>query len=161
MTAMAAARGRTSAGVLLYRRADDGLEVLIGHMGGPFWARKDDGGWSIPKGEYDDGEDPRACALREFEEETGTLLSPDELAELGDVRLKSGKPVTAWAVEGDLDADAITSNEFEVEWPPRSGRMERYPECEQARWMSLAQARRLMLPSQLPLLDALEAKLDR
>jgi predicted NUDIX family NTP pyrophosphohydrolase len=112
----------------------------------------------IPKGRVEAGEQPVEAALREFEEETGTRLSsvPFELAK---VRQAGGKMVEAFAVEGDLDAGAITSNEFELEWPPRSGRMERFPECEQARWMSLAQARDLMLPSQLPLLDALEAKL--
>ena len=110
-----------SAGILLYRLVDGEPEVLIVHPGGPFWARKDAGAWSIPKGEHGDDEDAQACALREFEEETGTALSPAALADLGSVRQKSGKQVTAWAVEGDLDADAIVSNTFELEWPPALG----------------------------------------
>jgi predicted NUDIX family NTP pyrophosphohydrolase len=147
-----------SAGVLLFRERDGEIEVLLIKPGGPFWRNKHAGAWMIPKGRVEAGEQPVEAALREFEEETGTRLSsvPFELAK---VRQAGGKMVEAFAVEGDLDADAITSNEFELEWPPRSGRMERFPECEQARWMSLAQARDLMLPSQLPLLDALEAKL--
>ena len=112
----------------------------------------------IPKGRVEHGEEPVEAALREFEEETGTRLTSVPI-ELAKVRQSGGKWVEAFAVEGDLDEDAVTSNEFEIEWPPRSGRLERFPECEQARWMSLAQARELMLPSQLPLLDALEAKL--
>jgi predicted NUDIX family NTP pyrophosphohydrolase len=147
-----------SAGVLLFRERDGETQVLLIKPGGPFWRNKDVGAWMIPKGRVEAGERPVEAALREFEEETGTRLSsvPFELAK---VRQAGGKMVEAFAVEGDLDADAIASNEFELEWPPRSGRMERFPECEQARWMSLADARELMLPSQLPLLDALEAKL--
>jgi predicted NUDIX family NTP pyrophosphohydrolase len=148
-----------SAGILLYRLSDGEPEVLIVHPGGPFWARKDAGAWSIPKGEYDDGEDPRACALREFEEETGTALSPAELAELGDVRLKSGKQVTAWAVEGDLDAGAIVSNTFEMEWPPRSGRMQEFPEVDRAGWFGLDQASEKLNPAQVAFLDRLRDRL--
>jgi predicted NUDIX family NTP pyrophosphohydrolase len=147
-----------SAGVLLFRKRDGEIQVLLIKPGGPFWRNKNAGAWMIPKGRVEPGELPAEAALREFEEETGTRLTrvPFELAK---VRQAGGKWVEAFAVEGDLDADAITSNDFEIEWPPRSGRMERFPECELARWMSLAQARELMLPSQLPLLDALEAKL--
>jgi predicted NUDIX family NTP pyrophosphohydrolase len=147
-----------SAGVLLYRERDGETQVLLIKPGGPFWRNKDVGAWMIPKGRVEPGEAPAEAALREFEEETGTKLTsvPFELAK---VRQAGGKLVEAFAVEGDLDADAISSNDFEIEWPPRSGRLERFPECEQARWMSLAQAREYMLPSQLPLLDALEAKL--
>jgi predicted NUDIX family NTP pyrophosphohydrolase len=148
-----------SAGILLYRLSDGEPEVLIVHPGGPFWARKDAGAWSIPKGEYDDGEDPQACALREFEEETGTALSPAELAELGDVRLKSGKQVTAWAVEGDLDAGAIVSNTFEMEWPPRSGRMQEFPEVDRAGWFGLDQASEKLNPAQVAFLDRLRDRL--
>jgi predicted NUDIX family NTP pyrophosphohydrolase len=149
-----------SAGILLYRLRDGGPEVLLVHPGGPFWARKDAGAWSIPKGEYDDAEDPQAGALREFEEETGTALSPAALADLGTVRLKSGKRVAAWAVEGDLDADTIASNTFELEWPPRSGRMQTVPEVDRAGWFGLAEAREKLNPAQGAFLDRLSDLLD-
>src|SRR6185312_7484741 len=110
---------RTSAGVLLWRRGPDGVEVLIGHMGGPFWAKKDAGGWSIPKGEYGEGEEAFAVALREFEEELGSPCPADDFTPLGEVKA-SGKTLTVWAAEGDLDATACVSNTFEIEWPPRS-----------------------------------------
>jgi predicted NUDIX family NTP pyrophosphohydrolase len=127
--------------------------VLLVHPGGPFWASKDAGAWSIPKGEYDDGDDPRACALREFEEELGTPLPAGaELTELGSVKLKSGKQITAYAVEGDLDADAITSNTFTMEWPPRSGRTREFPEVDRAGWFDLEQAREKLNPAQAELL---------
>jgi predicted NUDIX family NTP pyrophosphohydrolase len=127
-------------------------EVLLVHPGGPFWAKKDAGAWSIPKGEYED-DDARACALREFEEELGTPL-PDgaELADLGTVKLKSGKQITAFAVEGDLDADAITSNTFTMEWPPRSGRSREFPEVDRAGWFDLETAREKLNPAQAELL---------
>ena len=144
-----------SAGILLYRLADGEPEVLIVHPGGPFWARKDAGAWSIPKGEYDDAEDAQVCALREFEEETGTALSPAELADLGSVRLKSGKQVAAWAVEGDLDPAAIVSNTFEMEWPPRSGSRQEFPEVDRAGWFGLDEAREKLNPAQTPFLDRL------
>jgi predicted NUDIX family NTP pyrophosphohydrolase len=144
-----------SAGILLYRLRDGELEVLLVHPGGPFWARKDAGAWSIPKGEYGDDEDPQACALREFEEETGTALNPAELADLGGVRLKSGKQVAAWAVEGDLDADAIVSNTFELEWPPRSGRTQEFPEVDRAGWFGLEEAREKLNAAQAAFLDRL------
>jgi predicted NUDIX family NTP pyrophosphohydrolase len=147
-----------SAGVLLFRERDGETQVLLIKPGGPFWRNKDAGAWMIPKGRVEPGEQPAEAALREFEEETGTRLTSVPFA-LAKVRQAGGKLVEAFAVEGDLDADAVTSNEFEIEWPPRSGRRERFPECERARWMSLAQAREYMLPSQLPLIDALEAKL--
>jgi predicted NUDIX family NTP pyrophosphohydrolase len=144
-----------SAGILLYRLGEDGPEVLLVHPGGPFWARKDAGAWSIPKGEHTEDEDAQACALREFEEETGTALTPAALADLGTVRLKSGKLVTAWAVEGDLDADAITSNTFESEWPPRSGRMQEFPEVDRAGWFGLEAASEKLNPAQGAFLDRL------
>jgi predicted NUDIX family NTP pyrophosphohydrolase len=144
-----------SAGILLYRLRDGAPEVLIVHPGGPFWARKDAGAWSIPKGEYDDAEDAQACALREFEEETGTALSPTALAELGSIRLKSGKQVTAWAIEGDLDADAITSNTFELEWPPGSGNTREFPEVDRAGWFGLEAASAKLNPAQGAFLDRL------
>lgn len=148
-----------SAGILLFRMRDGQTEVLLIKPGGPFWRKKDVGAWMIPKGKVEHGEQVAEAALREFEEETGTRLTSVPFA-LAKVRQAGGKWVEAFAVEGDLDADAIRSNDFEIEWPPHSGRLERYPECEQARWMSLADARRYMLPSQLPLIDALEAKLE-
>jgi predicted NUDIX family NTP pyrophosphohydrolase len=144
-----------SAGILLYRIRDGEPEVLVVHPGGPFWARKDAGAWSIPKGEHDDDEDAQACALREFEEETGTALTPAALADLGTVRLKSGKLVAAWAVEGDLDADTITSNTFELEWPPRSGRTREFPEVDRAGWFGLEAAREKLNPAQGAFLDRL------
>jgi predicted NUDIX family NTP pyrophosphohydrolase len=127
--------------------------VLLVHPGGPFWANKDAGAWSIPKGEHDEGDDPRACARREFEEELGTPLPGDaELTELGTVKLKSGKQITAYAVEGDLDADSITSNTFTMEWPPRSGRTREFPEVDRAGWFDLARAREKLNPAQAELL---------
>jgi len=145
---------KRSAGILLYR--DD--EVLLVHPGGPFWAKKDAGAWSIPKGEYEPGDDPRACALREFEEELGTALpAGTQLAELGDVRQKSGKVITAYAAAGDLDADAITSNTFTIEWPPRSGRMQDFPEVDRAGWFGYDEAREKLNPAQAELLVRLTA----
>jgi predicted NUDIX family NTP pyrophosphohydrolase len=130
-------------------------EVLLVHPGGPFWAKRDEGAWSIPKGEYEDGEDPRACALREFEEELGTPLAATELVELGSVRQKNGKLVTAWAADGDLDASAIRSNTFTLEWPPRSGRMREFPEVDRAAWFGLEEAREKINAAQSALLDRL------
>ena len=128
-------------------------EVLLVHPGGPFWAKKDAGAWSIPKGEHEEGDDPRACALREFEEELGTPLPAGaELTELGTVKLRSGKRVTAFAVEGDLDADAISSNTFTMEWPPRSGNVREFPEVDRAGWFDLARAREKLNPAQAELL---------
>ena len=150
---------RRSAGILLYRVAAGEPEVLLVHPGGPYWARKDAGAWSIPKGEYDDGEDPQACALREFEEETGTALPPGELIELGDVKQKGGKVVTAWVAEGDLDADAVSSNTFTMEWPPRSGRTAEFPEIDRAGWFGIATAREKLVPAQTELLDRLLERL--
>jgi predicted NUDIX family NTP pyrophosphohydrolase len=144
-----------SAGILLYRIREGEPEVLIVHPGGPFWARRDEGAWSIPKGEHSDDEDAQACALREFEEETGTRLPADALADLGSARLKSGKLVAAWAVEGDLDADAIASNTFELEWPPRSGRTQAFPEVDRAGWFDLDTAREKLNPAQGAFLDRL------
>ena len=145
---------RTSAGVLLYRRATDGVEVLIGHMGGPFWAKKDAGGWSIPKGEYEDGEEPFAVALREFEEELGSPCPATDFSPLGDVRA-SGKVLTVWAAEGDLDATACVSNTFELEWPPRSGRFQEFPEIDRAAWLPLEEARTKLVKGQVGFLDRL------
>jgi len=152
---------RRSAGILLYRRAGAEPEVLLVHPGGPFWARKDDGAWSIPKGEYRDDEDPRAAALREFEEELGTAPpdDADALLDLGEVRQRSGKVVTAYALEGDLDASAITSNTFAMEWPPRSGKTQEFPEVDRAGWFAPAAARAKLVHAQAELVDRLLERL--
>jgi predicted NUDIX family NTP pyrophosphohydrolase len=149
----------TSAGILLYRTTIGAPEVLLVHPGGPFWARKDLGAWSIPKGEYAADEDPRAAALREFEEELGSAPPAGALLELESVRLKSGKQVTAWALEGDLDVSDVVSNPFELEWPPRSGRTQEFAEVDRAEWFGLAAARVKLNPAQAPFVDRLEALL--
>ncbi len=149
----------TSAGILMYRRRGSGIQVLLVHPGGPFWRNKDAGAWSIPKGEYTAQEDAEAAARREFGEELG-LEASGELEPLGEVRQKGGKRVTAFALEGDLDPSAIRSNEFEMEWPPRSGRSQSFPEIDRAAWFTLVEARERILASQGPLLDRLAAKYD-
>ncbi len=151
---------KRSAGLLLYRRTGDGdVEVLIGHMGGPFWARKDDGGWSIPKGEYDDGEDPFAVALREFEEELGSPCPATDFEPLGEVRQASGKRLTVWGAEGDFDATTAKSNTFEMEWPPRSGRTQEFPEIDRAAWFPVDVARAKLVKGQVAFLDRLLERL--
>jgi predicted NUDIX family NTP pyrophosphohydrolase len=150
---------RRSAGLLLYRRRDGAVELLLVHPGGPLWARRDAGAWSIPKGEVDEGEDPRAVALREFEEETGHPAPRGELVALGEVRQRGGKLVTAWAAAGDLDPAAITSNTFTLEWPPRSGRRREFPEVDRAGWFDPATAREKLLAAQAELVDRLLAAL--
>ncbi|MEO8383101.1 MAG: NUDIX domain-containing protein [Acidobacteriota bacterium] len=145
---------KTSAGILLYRRRDE-LEVFLVHPGGPFWARKDLGAWSLPKGEPAEGEDPLAAAVREFAEETGCRLVEGELRRLEPLRQKSGKTVHAWALEGDCDAAAIRSNVFTMEWPPRSGQVQEFPEVDRAAWFTLEEARRRILNGQEPFLDQL------
>ncbi len=144
--------------MLLYRRAPD-LQVLLGHMGGPFWARKDEGAWSIPKGEHDDGEDALAAARREFEEELGSPVPAESLTPLGELRAGS-KLLSVWAAEGDLDADAVVSGTFPLEWPPRSGRVQQFPEIDRAAWFGLAEARVKLVGGQVPYLDRLVALLD-
>lgn len=144
-----------SAGILLYRRGTRGLEVLLVHPGGPFWANRDAGAWQIPKGKIDEGEELLAAALREFEEELGVALR-GEPRPLTRIRQAAGKWVDSFAVEGDLDARTIVSQTFEMEWPPRSGRMQAFPEIDRAGWFGLGEARGMMLASQLPLLDELE-----
>jgi predicted NUDIX family NTP pyrophosphohydrolase len=147
-----------SAGLLLYRESvAGGVEVLLVHPGGPFWARKDAGSWSIPKGEYVDGEDPAARAEEEFAEELGQRPPPGPRLDLGEVRQAGGKRVRAWAVHGDIDARATSSNTFEMEWPPRSGEHRSFPEVDKAAWFSLADARTKLLTGQLPLLERLES----
>jgi predicted NUDIX family NTP pyrophosphohydrolase len=152
---------RTSAGILLYRLRPAGPEVLLGHMGGPFWAKKDDGGWSIPKGEHGPDEEPIAVARREFEEELGSPVPADELVPLGELRVTSGKRLTVWAAEGDLDAAATRSNTFELEWPPRSGRRQEFPEIDRAAWFTLDAARSKLVAGQVPFLDRLRDELAR
>src|SRR3954469_2556425 len=150
---------KRSAGILLYRQGADGPEVLLVHPGGPFWAKKDAGAWSIPKGEYEDGEEPQACALREFEEETGTAPPSEALVELGEVRQKNGKRVTAWAAEGDLDAGGGGSNTVTMQWAPRSGRMQEFPEIDRAGWFGADEARAKLIPAQAALVDRLLERL--
>ena len=150
---------KRSAGILLYRVMRGAPEVLLVHPGGPFWARRDAGAWSIPKGEYEPGDDPRTCALREFEEETGAALPPGELIDLGDVKQKGGKVVSAWAAEGDLDADAVRSNTFTMEWPPRSGRTVEFPEIDRAGWFGVDAAREKLVAAQAEFLDRLLERL--
>lgn len=144
-----------SAGLLLYRRAPT-LEILLGHMGGPYFARRDDGAWSIPKGEYDPDEEPLAAARREFTEEFGAVApAGDRYRPLGDIRQRNGKQVTAWAVEADFDVTTLVSNTFEIEWPPRSGRRQSFPEIDRAGWFDVETARRKMVAGQQTLLDRL------
>jgi predicted NUDIX family NTP pyrophosphohydrolase len=145
---------KRSAGILMYRRGGAGVEVLLVHPGGPFWARKDLGAWSIPKGEYAAGEEPLAVAMREFEEETGARPSGDFLP-LGESVQPGRKIVTAWAVEGDFDVGALKSNLFEMEWPPKSGRKTSFPEVDRAEWFPIEDARKKILPGQNPFIDRL------
>ena len=147
---------RRSAGIVLHRRRGERLEVLLVHPGGPAWAGRDVGAWSIPKGEYLDGEDPLAAARREFEEEMGTTPPAGEATDLGEIRQKSGKRVRGWAIAGDLDAAQIHSNTCLVEWPPRSGKRIEIPEVDRAEWFVLHDAREKINPGQVPLLDRLE-----
>jgi predicted NUDIX family NTP pyrophosphohydrolase len=151
---------KTSAGILLFRRGSAGVEVLLVHPGGPFWKNKDEGAWSIPKGEFASGEDPLAAASREFEEETGVHLAPARLIALGEVKQAGGKLVRAWAAEGDLDASAIRSNTFSLEWPPKSGRSQEFPEVDRAAWFQLSEARKKLLKGQVPLLERFEKTLE-
>jgi predicted NUDIX family NTP pyrophosphohydrolase len=148
----------TSAGLLLFREERDGaLEVLLGHMGGPFWARRDAGAWSIPKGELDDGEDPLSGARREFAEELGHPPPAGRVVELGEIRQRAGKRVVAFAAEGDFDPARLRPGTFEMEWPPRSGRRQEFPEIDRVAWFDLATARGRIVQGQVPLLDRLAA----
>jgi predicted NUDIX family NTP pyrophosphohydrolase len=150
----------SSAGILMYRRTGPGLEVLLVHPGGPFWRNKDKGAWSIPKGEMDEGEDAAAAARREFLEETGVAIS-GELEPVGEIRQRSGKRVVAFAVEGDINAAAIKSNRFEIEWPPKSGKMQSFSEIDRAGWFDLPGAHARILEGQRPLLDRLSDLVGR
>jgi predicted NUDIX family NTP pyrophosphohydrolase len=148
--------GRTSAGILLWRRNGGRLEVLLGHNGGPFWAKKDHGHWTVLKGEAEPGEELEAVARREFAEETSHELPEGPMIGLGEIVQKSGKLVVAWAVEGDLDPAAAVSNTFEMEWPPRSGRVQQFPEIDRVEWFAPDEARRRLKAAQVPFLDRLE-----
>ena len=149
----------TSAGILLFRGGGDAIEVLLAHPGGPYWSRKDLGAWSIPKGEVEAGEEPRACALRELGEELGSDLglAPSDLIELGSVRQKGGKLVHCWAAEADLDPAELRSDTFTLEWPPRSGVEREFPEVDRVGWFDPEEARRRINPAQVELLDRLTA----
>jgi len=147
---------KRSAGLLLYRRRDEAVEVFLVHPGGPFWAKKDLGAWSIPKGEYGEDEDPVSPAQREFEEENGSA-APADPKPLGELKPAGGKVVLAWAAEGDCDPEKLLSNQCQIEWPPRSGRMIDIPEVDRAAWFSLEDAREHILKSQQPFLDRLVA----
>ncbi|NIV71373.1 MAG: NUDIX domain-containing protein [Calditrichae bacterium] len=151
---------KQSAGILMYRYRNDEIQVFLVHPGGPFWAKKDDGAWSIPKGEYSADEDALETAKREFEEETGFTLQ-GKFQELPEIKQKGGKLVKAWVVKGDCDPQKIRSNTFKMKWPPRSGREQEFPEIDKAEWFSLATARQKILKSQAPLLDLLEEMLMR
>lgn len=151
---------KRSAALLVYRQRPDGIQVFLVHPGGPFWAKKDLGAWSIPKGELEETEDGLAAAKREFLEEVGQTVDGEFIA-LAPVKQKGGKVVHAWAVEGEVDEAAIKSNEFGMEWPPRSGRKARFPEVDRGQWFTIAEARKRLLSGQLPILDELAAKLDR
>jgi predicted NUDIX family NTP pyrophosphohydrolase len=146
-----------SAGILLFRRDGGEVRFLLVHPGGPFWTRRDAGAWSIPKGGIEGEEEPRACAIRELEEELGAApeLDPGELIELGQVKQKAGKVVEAWAAEGEFDPAALASNTFAMEWPPRSGKRQEFPEVDQAEWFDLEAAREKILPAQAEFLDRL------
>lgn len=148
---------KRSAGILLFRRNGGEPEFLLVHPGGPFWAKKDAGAWSIPKGKIEGAEEPQACAIRELEEELGPApeLDPGALIELGTIRQKAGKVVEAWAAEADFDPATLASNSFSVEWPPRSGRQREFPEVDRAEWFAIEQAREKILPAQAELLDRL------
>jgi predicted NUDIX family NTP pyrophosphohydrolase len=155
---MGAAMAQVSAGILMWRRRPaGGPEVLLGHFGGPYWAQSDAGAWAIPKGLIEPGEEAETAARREFAEELG-VAPVGPLVPLGRIRQKGGKWVEAFALEGDLDAGAIVSNAFTLEWPPKSGRVQAFPEIDRAGWFDLAAARDKILPSQLPILDLFEAR---
>lgn len=152
---------KRSAGILMYRRRGDDPQVLLVHPGGPFWSNRDDGAWSIPKGQIESGEEPRDCAIRELAEELGPVppLDPDELVELGSIRQRAGKVVEAWAAEGEFDPAGLDSNSFTIEWPPRSGKEREFPEVDRAEWFELEAAREKILPAQAEFLDRLLARL--
>jgi predicted NUDIX family NTP pyrophosphohydrolase len=150
---------RRSAGILLFRRASEEIDVLLGHMGGPFWARRDAGAWSIPKGEYEPDEQPLAAARREFEEELGLPAPDGDLLDLGDVQQSGGKVVTVWAVEGELDPHRVVPGTFLMEWPKGSGQQREFPEIDRVAWLSVDHARPKIVAAQRAFLDRLEQRL--
>jgi predicted NUDIX family NTP pyrophosphohydrolase len=152
---------RRSAGLLLYRRSGAGIEVLLAHPGGPIWAKRDAGVWTVPKGEFHDGEEAWAVARREFEEETGQPAPDGDPIELGEIRQKGGKLVEAWALEGDLDPASAHSNRFPMEWPPRSGRWITIPEIDRVEWFAPDEARRRIKDTQIPFIDRLLEVVER
>jgi predicted NUDIX family NTP pyrophosphohydrolase len=147
--------GKQSAGILVYRKKDTSVEVLIVHPGGPFWAKKDKGAWSLPKGEFVEGEKGLSAAKREFKEELGLEPPEGTYTEMGSVKNKSGKTIHAWTIEGDVDVSAITSNTITIEWPPRSGKQQEFPEVDKAGWFSLEKAKEKLNPAQAAFIDRL------
>ena len=160
MSSPTGAPARRSAGLLLWRRRAGGVEVLLGHHGGPYFAKKDAGHWTVPKGEPEPGEDPVDVAHREFEEETGFAPPPGPLIDLGEIRQKGGKVVQAWALEGDLDPARAVSNTYAMEWPPHSGRMQEFPEIDRVAWFDLPTARTMIKATQAPFIDRLETAFE-
>ena len=152
---------KLSAGLLIYKYEENELKVLLVHPGGPFWAKKDLGAWSIPKGEYIEDEEPLKVAYREFEEEIGQNPPDGKTLELGSIKQPSGKLITAWAIEGDLDVFKIKSNLFSLEWPPKSGRTQEFPEVDKAEWFDLEETRRKILPGQKGFLEKLKITINR
>src|SRR3954452_6617332 len=152
---------RRSAGIILFRRSGTETEFLLVHPGGPFWTKKDAGFWSIPKGQIESEEEPRACAIRELEEELGAApeLDLEQLIELGSIRQRAGKVVEAWAAEADFDPATLAANTFSIEWPPRSGTQQEFPEVDRAEWFDLQAAREKVLPAQAKFLDRLLERL--
>lgn len=150
---------RRSAGILLFRRSSGGVDVLLGHMGGPFWARRDAGAWSVPKGEYEPDEEPIAAARREFQEELGLPVPAGDLVELGSITQSGGKVVTVWAVEADLDPGEVTPGTFTMEWPKGSGRVAEFPEVDRAAWFDLRDAGERIVAAQREFLDRLATRL--
>lgn len=153
-------RSMRSAGILVFRRVGREVEVLLGHMGGPFWDRRDAGAWSLPKGEYDDSERPEAAARREFEEELGLPVPAGDLAELGAVKQAGGKVVTAFAIEGDIDPSLVTPGTFTMEWPRGSGQIQEFPEIDRVAWFDLERARKSIVTGQREFLDRLAERLS-